>query len=45
MMTDLISYSMMKYVLLFRFDMGDGKTAIYDVDLENMKLSNDYRVY
>ena len=28
-----------------RFDMGDGKIAVYDVDLDNMQLSKDYRVY
>lgn len=27
------------------FDVGDGKTAVYDVDLDNMKLSDDYRMY
>lgn len=27
------------------FYMGDGKTAAYDVDLDNMELSEDYRVY
>lgn len=25
--------------------MGDGRTAVYDIDLDNMKLSEDYRVY
>ena len=27
------------------FDMGDGKAAVYDVDLDKMELSEDYRVY
>lgn len=26
-------------------DMGDGKTAVYDVDLDNMGLIEDYGVY
>ena len=29
----------------YRFDMGEGKTAIYDINLDNMELSDDYRVY
>lgn len=28
-----------------RFDVGDGRTAVYDLDLDNMSLSNDYRIY
>ena len=28
-----------------RFDMGDGKTAVYNIDLDNMQLSEDYSVY
>lgn len=28
-----------------RFDMGDGKTAVYDIDLDNMDLSEEYRIY
>ena len=28
-----------------RFDMGNGHTAAYDVDLDNLKLSKDYRKY
>lgn len=31
--------------VIVRFDMGDGRTAVYDIDLDNMKLSEDYRVY
>lgn len=31
--------------VIVRFDMGDGKTAVYDLDLDNMRLSEDYRVY
>lgn len=27
------------------FDMGDGRTAVYGVDLDRMQLSEDYRVY
>ena len=27
------------------FDMGDGKAVVYDVDLDKMELSEDYRVY
>lgn len=27
------------------FDMGDGRIAVYDLDLDNMKLSDDYRIY
>ena len=27
------------------FDMGDGKTAVYNIDLDNMQLSEDYSVY
>ena len=28
-----------------RFDMPDGRTAVYDIDLDNMKLSDDYMIY
>lgn len=31
--------------IIVRFNMGDSKTAVYDVDLNNMELSEDYRVY
>ena len=31
--------------VIARFDMGDGKTAVYDIDLDNMELSKDYRAY
>lgn len=27
------------------FDMGDGRDAVYDLDLKNMEFGNDYRVY
>ena len=27
------------------FDMGDGRYAVYDLDLKNMKLEKEYRVY
>ena len=28
-----------------RFDMGNGHTAVFDVDLDNLKLSKDYEIY
>lgn len=28
-----------------RFDMGDGRTAAYDLDLKNMKFEKEYRVF
>ncbi|WP_458455212.1 hypothetical protein [Methanobrevibacter sp.] len=31
--------------VIARFDMGDGEIAVYDVDLDNMEFSEDYRVY
>ena len=31
--------------VIARFDMGNGHTAVYDVDLDNLKLSKDYRKY
>ena len=31
--------------VIARFDMGNGHTAAYDVDLDNLKLSKDYRKY
>ena len=31
--------------VIARFDMGDGHIAVYDVDLDNLKLSKDYRKY
>lgn len=34
-----------KIKVIVRFDTGDGKIAVFDLDLDNMKLSNDYRVY
>lgn len=34
-----------KIYVIVRFDMGDGRTAVYDIDLDNMKLSKEYRVY
>lgn len=34
-----------KIDVIVRFDMGDGRTAVYDIDLDNMKLSKEYRVY
>ena len=34
-----------KIYLTVDFDMGDGRLAVFDIDLDNMKLSDDYRVY
>ena len=31
--------------LTVRFDMGDGKIAVYDLDLDSMKLGEEFRVY
>ncbi|WP_407413241.1 hypothetical protein [Methanobrevibacter sp.] len=28
-----------------RFDMGNGHTAVFEVDLDNLKLSRDYDIY
>ena len=28
-----------------RFDMGDGRTAAYDLDLKNMKFEKEYMVF
>jgi len=31
--------------IFVRFDIGDGKTAVYKLDLNNMKLSDEYDIY
>ncbi len=31
--------------VIARFDMGDGRTAVYKIDLDNMRLSDEYDVY
>ena len=31
--------------IFVRFDIGDGKTAVYKLDLDNMKLSDEYDIY
>ena len=28
-----------------RFDMGDGRTAAYDLDLKNMKFEKEYMIF
>ncbi len=34
-----------KIYIIVRFDIGDGKIAVYDIDLDTMQLSEDYRAY
>lgn len=34
-----------KIDLTVDFDMGDGRTAVYDIDLDRMQLSEEYRIY
>ena len=34
-----------KIDVIVRFDMGNNQIAVYDIDLNNMQLSKEYRVY
>lgn len=34
-----------RYRVFVRFDMGENRIAVYDIDLDEMKLSDDYKVY